>query len=151
LIVGAGECGLLAGWLLRNGDLSPAFSIVGMVDDNPRKEGLVIGGQRVFGLTSRIPELVQKLDIGVLLFAIENIQPEEGQRILDLCRQTSARLIVIPDLLALLREQLSQKILPLPTPPVRSHPLAVPTRLSPTSPLSVRPPELGSAAGDGQD
>jgi lipopolysaccharide/colanic/teichoic acid biosynthesis glycosyltransferase len=151
LIVGAGQCGMLAGWLLRNGDHSPAFSVVGMVDDNPRKEGLVVDGQRVFGLTSRIPELVQKLDIGLILFAIENIRPEEQQRILDLCRQTSARLIVIPDLLALLREQLSQKILPLPTSPVRSHPLAVPARLSPTSPLVGRPAELGSAAGDGQD
>jgi FlaA1/EpsC-like NDP-sugar epimerase len=115
LVVGAGDCGLLACWLLQHGQLSPAFSVIGMVDDDPRKEGLLIDGHRVFGLTRRIPELVQKMDIGVILFAIENIPVEEESRILELCRQTSARLIVIPDLLAALREGLTQQSLPAST------------------------------------
>ena len=108
LIVGAGECGLLAAWLLHRSRLSSAFSIIGMVDDDPTKEGLMVDGHRVFGFTRRIPELVQQKDIGVILFAIEKIQPEEQARILDLCRQTKARIVLIPNLLSMFREQLTQ-------------------------------------------
>ena len=106
LIVGAGECGLLGAWLLQRSNLSSAFSIIGMVDDDPHKEGLTIDGYHVFGLTHRIPELVQQKDIGVILFAIEKIQSSEQARILDLCHQTKARVVLIPDLLAIFRERL---------------------------------------------
>ena len=107
LIVGAGECGLLGAWLIQKSKLSSAFSIVGMVDDDPYKQDMTIDGHRVLGFTRRIPELVQKKDIGVILFAIERIQAEEQERILGLCRQTKARLVLIPDLLAIFRERLS--------------------------------------------
>lgn len=108
LIVGAGECGLLTGWLLHHSQLSSAFSIVGMVDDDPAKHGLRIDGHYVFGLTQRIPDLVKAMDIGVILFAIERIQPAEQARILNLCRQTRARIILVPDLLAIFRERMTQ-------------------------------------------
>src|SRR5574341_1735732 len=81
LVVGAGECGLLATWLLRRSKLSFAFSVVGMVDDDPTKEGMLMDGHRVFGLTRRIPEIVRQQDVGVILFAIESIQAEDQARI----------------------------------------------------------------------
>ena len=79
LVIGAGECGLLACWLIQKSKLASAFSVAGMVDDDPHKEGMLIDGQRVFGLTRRIPELVEQLDIGLILFAIENIPAEDEQ------------------------------------------------------------------------
>jgi lipopolysaccharide/colanic/teichoic acid biosynthesis glycosyltransferase len=103
LIVGAGECGLLATWLLYRSKLSSAFSVIGMVDDDPTKQGMVIDGHQVFGLTRRIPEIVKTHDVGVILFAIESIPAEEQDRILELCRQTAARVIIIPDLLTQFR------------------------------------------------
>lgn len=108
LIVGAGECGLLAGWLLHRSKLSSVFSIVGMVDDDPAKTGMSIDGHRVLGMTRRIPEIVQQQDVGVILFAIETIHPEEQDRILKLCHQTDARVILIPDLMSLFRERLTR-------------------------------------------
>ena len=108
LVVGAGECGILATWLLRRSKLSSAFTVIGMVDDDPTKKGMTIDRYHVFGVTSRIPEIVKKQDVGVILFAIESIGADEQARILKLCRQTRARLVIIPDLLALLRERLSQ-------------------------------------------
>ena len=109
LIVGAGECAMVAAWLLQRSRSAPVFSVVGIVDDDPTKQGLVLEGHRILGLTRRIPELVLRHDIGVILFAIENIDPEEQTRVLGLCRQTSARLVIIPDLLASLREQLTDR------------------------------------------
>ncbi len=114
LIVGAGAGGLLAGWLLYHSNLSSAFSIIGMVDDDPAKQGMLMDGHRVLGLTHRIPQLVEKHDVGVILFAIERIDSAEQARILSLCRQTPARIVMIPDLLAIFRERLSQSSADLP-------------------------------------
>lgn len=108
LIVGAGECGLLASWLLHRSKLSSAFSIVGMVDDDPAKIGMKIDGHHVFGLTRRIPEIVKQQDVGVILFAIETIRPEERARILELCQETSARVVLVPELLTSFRESITQ-------------------------------------------
>jgi len=44
LIVGAGECGQLAAWLLARSSLAGAFSVVGMVDDDPTKQGMTLDG-----------------------------------------------------------------------------------------------------------
>jgi FlaA1/EpsC-like NDP-sugar epimerase len=107
LIVGAGECALIANWLLIRSNLSAAFSVVGMVDDDPSKQGMLIDDLPVLGLTRRIPEVVNQLDVGVILFAIESIQADEQERILDLCYQTSARVILIPDLLTQFRQSLT--------------------------------------------
>ncbi len=79
-----------------------------MVDDNPIKDGMIIDRYRVLGLTRRIPQLVDKLDIGVILFAIEKIQPDEQRRILELCQQTRARVVLVPDLMQMFSERLSQ-------------------------------------------
>jgi lipopolysaccharide/colanic/teichoic acid biosynthesis glycosyltransferase len=114
LIVGAGQCALLATSLLRRSNLSSAFSIVGMVDDDLSKTGMTVEGHTVLGLTRRIPAIVKEQDVGVILFAIETIQAEEQLQILDLCRQTPARLVLIPELLALFRERLLSTTSPLP-------------------------------------
>jgi lipopolysaccharide/colanic/teichoic acid biosynthesis glycosyltransferase len=115
LVVGAGECGMLATWLLRRSNLSSAFTVVGMVDDDPAKKGMTVDGHHVFGFTSRIPKIVKQKDVGVILFAIESIAAEEQARILNLCRQTKARVVLVPDLMALLRDRLSQSFMPSPT------------------------------------
>ncbi len=107
LIVGAGECGLMANWLVQRSKLASTFSIVGMVDDDPAKSGMTVDGHHVFGMTIRIPEIVEQQKVDVILFAIETIQPEERERILRLCRQTSARVVLVPDLFILFQEHIS--------------------------------------------
>ena len=109
LIVGAGECSMLATWLLRHSAPNSAFSIIGMVDDDPGKQGMTVEGCPVHGLTRRIPELVKAHDVGLILFAIENISPEERRRLLSLCMDTPARLVVVPDFMAAFRGLLRQQ------------------------------------------
>lgn len=103
LIVGAGEASQLATWLLEKSKFSSAFSVVGMVDDNFFKQGMLIDGYPVLGTTEDIPELVESKNIGLILYAISNIHPEKQNRILSLCKQTSARLVCIPDLLEIIQ------------------------------------------------
>ena len=65
--------GALASWFLKHGEFSNAFSVVGFVDDDPRKPGMRVDGSPVVGMTSDLPELIEKQDIGLVIFAISNI------------------------------------------------------------------------------
>jgi len=109
LIVGAGEAGNLAAYLLRKAELGRAFSIVGMVDDSPRKQGARISGIQVLGRTEEIPQLIGIHDVGVLLFAIENIRQPQRDHILRICHDTGVQTVILPDMLTTLREQLAQE------------------------------------------
>jgi hypothetical protein len=107
LIVGAGEAGQMAAYLLRNAEWGRAFSVVGMVDDAPRKQGVRLNGFQVLGRTSEIPELVDLHDVGLIVFAIERIKPTEKERILNIASRTPAQVVILPDVLATIRAQLA--------------------------------------------
>ncbi len=106
LILGAGEVGNLASYLLRKAELGQAYTIVGMVDDAPRKQGTRISGIQVLGRTEEIPELVSLHDVGLIIYAIEKIRQPQRDRILQLCRTTGVQTVVLPDVLETFRSQL---------------------------------------------
>jgi lipopolysaccharide/colanic/teichoic acid biosynthesis glycosyltransferase len=110
LIVGAGEVGEFAHWLLQTGKLAYAFGVVGVVDDAPHKQGTQIDGMRVLGTVADIPRLVAEHDIGLLLFAIEQIDETERRDILQICYSTPAHTVLVPDTLRLLRQQFTAHI-----------------------------------------
>lgn len=99
LIVGAGVNSQFATWLLTHSDLSRAFSIVGMVDDDPRKQRMYYDGYPVLGSSRDLPELIQQNNIGLVLFTISNINEDERQRILHLCQGTEARVVIFPEVI----------------------------------------------------
>lgn len=100
LIIGAGNNSQFATWLMTRSDLARAFSIIGMVDDDPRKQGLVIDGFRVLGTTRELRTLVEKHDIGLVLYTISNINLEERTRIMKTCESAGVRVIALPDIIA---------------------------------------------------
>ena len=106
LIVGAGDLGHLALWLLQRSKLAGLFGVVGLVDDDPRKHGEWLQECRILGSTRDIPALVEKHKINILVYAIANISPEENNRIMETCRATNARLIIIPDLVKVLEKSI---------------------------------------------
>jgi len=93
----------IAIWLLEKSRLASAFSIVGIVDDDLFKQETLLDGYPVLGTTNDIPRLVRENHIRLIMYAISNIQNVEKERILKLCRQTEARLVLIPDLLDLIQ------------------------------------------------
>jgi lipopolysaccharide/colanic/teichoic acid biosynthesis glycosyltransferase len=106
LIIGAGECGQLAAWLIHKSNLSMAFSIVGMIDDDPLKQNRIIDGYPVLGTTREIPTLVKRRNIGLIMFAISKIESADRDRILAICRQASVRMLIIPDLIKVVQNYL---------------------------------------------
>ena len=102
LIVGAGEMAQLAASFFRQGEPGKVLNIIGMVDDDSKKIGVRFDGNKVIGCTEDIPVLVERWNVGVILFAIGKIHSEKRNGILNRCRQTSARIVLMPDLLEMI-------------------------------------------------
>ena len=102
LIVGSGEASQPTLWLLQNSPAARAFHVVGVVDDDIHKIGTLIHRTPVLGMTTRIPEIVEEHDIGLIVFAIHSIDPERRLLILQKCWDTKARTVVAPDILSFL-------------------------------------------------
>jgi hypothetical protein len=103
LVVGAGELGEFGVWLVRKGDLTRAFQIVGIIDDDPKKQGMRIDGIKVIGTTRNVDSLVTQHDIGVIFFAISNIKASERERIISTLEKTTAKLVLIPNMVEMMR------------------------------------------------
>ena len=109
-MVGAGEGGEFATWLLKRPDFRSLYSVVGIADDSPSKQGMRFNGLKVLGSTFDIPELVKRYDIGVLFYAISKISPADSQRILATCRKTGVHVVMISDILRTLHTRLTRVV-----------------------------------------
>ncbi len=107
LIVGAGELGAMASWLIKHGDFARAFAMRGFVDDDPMKNGLRIDGSPVLGMTSELPDLIRQHDIGLVIFAITNIEPGQRERILRICRETGTQYFMFPRVFEMMHASLN--------------------------------------------
>jgi FlaA1/EpsC-like NDP-sugar epimerase len=68
------------------------------------KQRVRLRGVHVVGKRTEIPALVERYDVGVIVYAIHNISQAESQEILETCKQTRARTIIWPDVLAFIRQ-----------------------------------------------
>lgn len=103
LIVGSGESGQFLAWWLQTNSGGKAFRLVGFVDDDLYKQGSRFHGVDVLGQRDDIPRLVEKYDIGIILFAIHNIPEWERDQLLEICNSTKAQVVSIPDVIGDLR------------------------------------------------
>lgn len=103
IIIGAGEAANFGIWLLKNSPFAQAFNIVGFLDDDPVKIGTRIDGVQVVGSTANIGNFISKYDVGLVLFAINNISLTDSEKILEQCRQANTRIIMLVDILESLR------------------------------------------------
>jgi lipopolysaccharide/colanic/teichoic acid biosynthesis glycosyltransferase len=109
LIVGSGEGSNLANWLLKQGEGSRILSIVGVVDDEqPAMQGMRVKGNPLLGGIADLPALIERYDVGVVMFAIPNAGNELYERVETLCEKANARMVHVADLLNTLHKQLTQ-------------------------------------------
>ena len=105
LVIGAGEGGDFASWILRRPDFRRYYQVVGLVDDAPGKQGLRFDGVKVLGTSGDIPDLVVRHDIGVIFYAIGEISETDKERILAACRKTGLPLVLISEVIQSLHQQ----------------------------------------------
>lgn len=109
LVVGAGECGELAIWLMKKSHYANAFTVVGYADDDFRKQDYKMDGYPILGTTKDIPNLVKQRNIGLILFSISRCTHKDRERILSICHDTSARIVIIPDFIDIFKRSLQKQ------------------------------------------
>jgi lipopolysaccharide/colanic/teichoic acid biosynthesis glycosyltransferase len=102
LIIGGGETGQFAAWMLSHGVYAGNFRVIGFVDDDLYKQEARIHGVEVLGQRAQIPSLVANNDAGIIVFAIHNISARERRQVLEICQSTPARVVLFPDIPAAL-------------------------------------------------
>lgn len=103
LIVGGGESGQFLSWWLQTASAGKAFRLVGFVDDDLYKQGARFHGVEVLGQRQDIPRLVEKYDVGIILFAVHNIPHSERDKLLEICNSTKVQVVTVPDVIGNLR------------------------------------------------
>ncbi|UJF15401.1 polysaccharide biosynthesis protein [Jeotgalibaca sp. MA1X17-3] len=83
LIVGGGQGGSILIRRLRNH--SHSLKVMGIVDDDPAKQGGIIFGVQVMGAIKDIPHLVTKYQIEQVTIAAPSLPADRYEAIVDLC------------------------------------------------------------------
>jgi FlaA1/EpsC-like NDP-sugar epimerase len=101
LIVGAGNGGQqVAMELRRNPELSTA--VIGFVDDDPRKQGMVVGGYRVHGSTDDLPRVLDDTKPDEVVIAIPSAPGMLRQKVVTACRERNIPVRTLPTTFELL-------------------------------------------------
>ena len=93
LVIGAGRAAAL---LLKELAADPAWRVVGLVDDDPRKQGAELVGEKVLGPISRVGELAEALAVSHAIIAMPAAPHAVRRRALDLCVARGMSVMTVP-------------------------------------------------------
>lgn len=110
LIVGAGSAGEL---LLRdlNRSNEHAYTVVGFLDDDPGKQGMVVGGKAVLGTIDELPRVARQCRAAMVLIAIPRLEAARVRGLLSLCADLKLQFKILPVSFAYLNDRVSASML----------------------------------------
>jgi len=108
LIIGSGDAGSFAAWMLSNSKEGLEYNVVGYLDDDFQKQGTRYRGIEVLGGVEDLEKITQKYDVGIILFAIHRIDEEKRAKILKRCEATKAQVVMFPNIIGHLSDALNQ-------------------------------------------
>lgn len=110
LIIGAGDCGILIVKELKQNASLQIYPLA-FIDDDPLKQQLQLLGIPVSGNRNAIPQIVEKYNIDDIIIAMPSVSRKEISEIIEICKQTKAKLKIMPRLNDLIQGKVSiQKI-----------------------------------------
>ena len=101
LIIGAGDSAALAIRGIRN-DKYSNYNIVGLVDDNLRKNGSLVYGIKIIGTRDDIIDICEEKNVKEILLAIPSISEKDKYEILNICANTSCKIKILPKSMGIL-------------------------------------------------
>ncbi len=112
MIIGAGSA---ASMLINElkGYKPSGIKIKCIIDDDPSKKNTYISGVKVCGDRNHIIEAAEKYEIDTILFAIPSCGSKERSEILNICKETSCRLKIVPSVYQMIcreKSSISDKI-----------------------------------------
>jgi len=95
LIVGAGNAGEA---LLREIHRMPVvqYEVIGLIDDDPAKQGTHIHGISVLGTVEQLPEICKERNIEEIAIAMPSASHKELRRVIQVCEGTKIRFRTVP-------------------------------------------------------
>ena len=107
LIVGAGGAGALVARALK--DNRSSLRPIGFADDNIGKLKMHLYGLPVLGTRNDIPNIVSKFNIHEVILALPSAPGQEIRELVKICKQTSAKLKILPSVFDLINNNLPLK------------------------------------------
>jgi FlaA1/EpsC-like NDP-sugar epimerase len=110
LVLGAGSAGEL---LLRDLQRSDEhdYSLIGFLDDNPEKVGMIVGGKPVLGRIDDLPGVAKKHDIVEVLIAVPRLEAKRIREILSMCADLKLHFKILPVSFAYLNDRVAASML----------------------------------------
>lgn len=102
MIIGAGNAGKLIIQELKRTNSN--YYPVAVVDDNPKKKNLRLLSVPIVGTSGDINDIIAKYDIKVVIIAIPSATKEEISNLLTICNKTTARVMTLPSIGNLIRD-----------------------------------------------
>ncbi|MBI4915332.1 MAG: polysaccharide biosynthesis protein [Acidobacteria bacterium] len=110
VIVGAGSAGELLQRDLGRSD-EHGYSVVGFLDDNPDKLGMIVGGKPVLGLIDDLPRIAKKYEIVEVLIAVPRLEARRIREILSMCADLKLHFKILPVSFAYLNDRVAASML----------------------------------------
>ncbi|HEY5160757.1 MAG TPA: nucleoside-diphosphate sugar epimerase/dehydratase, partial [Gaiellaceae bacterium] len=88
------------------------YTPIGIVDDDPRKQGIRLHGVKVLGKIADLPRLLRENRPDEVLIAMPSASGPTRQRIVDMCREAKVPVNTIPGLYELFSGELTTQIRP---------------------------------------
>ncbi len=97
IVVGAGDAG---NSLLRDmrRDAHLGYTPVGLIDDDPRKAGLRVGGVKVLGTREDLARVLRETRASEAIIAMPSAPGSVRRDIVDRCREVGVRVVTLPGL-----------------------------------------------------
>ena len=106
IICGAGNA---ANSLLRDmrANAALAYTPVGLIDDDPRKKGLRVGGVKVLGTRAELPRILRETRAREVIIAMPSAPGAVRKDIVEQCRSANVRVTTLPGLPELMNGEVS--------------------------------------------
>ena len=93
VVIGAGRAAAI---LLKELAANPAWRVVGLLDDDARKHGAQLVGEKVLGPVAKVSEIAERLGVSHAIIAMPGASHAARRRALDLCAAQGMSVMTVP-------------------------------------------------------
>lgn len=86
-------------------NMQDKYNIVGIIDDNPKRQGFTVSSVKIIGNRNNIPEVCEKNNVDLIFFSIANIDNENKKQILNICQSTKSKVRILPGMREIVRDK----------------------------------------------
>ncbi|MGQ9411918.1 polysaccharide biosynthesis protein [Streptococcus pluranimalium] len=109
IVYGGGKAGRIFIELVRKSQTD--IDLIGVIDDDPYKQGTIINGVKVLGDRNNLVRLVKVFEIKQIVLAIPSLNGSEREKILDLTNDLDIKLMEVPGIEDTILGNISSKTL----------------------------------------